>query len=203
MELTRDSTLFLAVVIGLMIAFFTAFHADVAWDLMLLKADDTDDFTELKMLLTLDLMPFSTVEMTDLMLFQMEDATFLIAPNTVDTTFLILPRTEDTLLLMAFQTDMITLFTAFITEVITLRIAPSAEDTTDLIMFHADFIWSLQFSQISLKGRVMIWNAADRIEPISMTPVWTTALMVSQADVRKAVIPVQMLWNTDFTVVHT
>ena len=69
MELTRESTLFLAVVIGLMIAFFTAFHADVAWDLILLKADDTDDFTELKMLLTLDLMALSTDEMTDLIPF--------------------------------------------------------------------------------------------------------------------------------------
>ena len=171
--------------------------------MILLKADDTDDFTELKILLTLDLMAFSTAEMTDFIPFQMEDATFLIAPNTVDTTFLMLPRTEDTLLLMAFHTEVITPFTAFITEVMTLRMAPSAEDMTDLIVFHADFIWSLQFSQISLKGRVMIWNAADRMEPISMTPVWTTALMVSQADVRKAVMLVQMLWNTDFTVVHT
>lgn len=61
----------------------------------------------------------------------------------------------------------------------------------------------LQFSQMNWNGKVIILNAASKMEPMSMMPVCTTFLMVSHVEDRKVVIPVQIFVKKVFTFVHS
>ena len=75
--------------------------------------------------------------------------------------------------------------------------ASSAPETADLIPSQIESTVSLQFSQISRKGRVMIWKAALIISFTAMIPTCTTFLIVSHAPDRNEVIPFQIPEKND------
>ena len=68
---------------------------------------------------------------------------------------------------------------------------------------HTAVIVSLQFSQIKRNGSVIMSNAASKIEPINITPVCTTFLMVSQMPVKNDTIPFQIVAKKLEMPVHT
>ena len=68
---------------------------------------------------------------------------------------------------------------------------------------HTAVIVSLQFSQMKRNGSAIMSNAASRIEPINITPVCTTFLMVSQMPVKKDTIPFQIFAKKVEIPVHT
>lgn len=101
---------------------------------------------------------------------------------------------------MPFQMFVTVSFTALNTVLTAVLIALM---TVLLMVFQTEIIISLQFSQISWKGRVMIFHADSKIEPMNMISTCTTFLIVSHAVERKPVIPFQILIKKVDTEVHT
>ena len=97
----------------------------------------------------------------------------------------------------------ITLWIAVITALIVWDTASMAEETADFIASHTASTVSRQFSQMKRNGSVMMSHAASRMEPISMTPVCTTFLIVSHTEEKKLVMPFHTLVKKVLTEVHT
>ena len=203
MASTTPLTLFFAASIGVVIADFIPFHTEVAVDLIPLKILVTVLFTELNTLVTVDLIALTGVVTAVFTAFHTVVAVLFIALNTVVTTDLMALTTVVTTVFIAFHTVVNTVLMAFITVLITDATALMTVVTLDLIASQTAMMISLQFSQIKRNGRVMISTADSRMEPISMMPVWTMFLMVSQIPVKKETMPFQIPSKKVFILVQT